>query len=66
MPVDLSKLRDIIKNNIIDKTQHDQLAKKGNATDTCRLVKKTDYKAEIKEIEAKIPHLATTTTSLNA
>ena len=52
--VDLSKLSNVVKNDIFKKTEHDELVKKVNAiktTDTSKLVQKTDYNTKIYEIE---------------
>ena len=57
IPVDLSKLTDLVKNNIVKKTDYDELVKKVNviqAIDTSNLVEKTDYNTKIIEIEKKI------------
>ena len=56
VPVDLSKLIDVVKNDVVKKTEYDELRKKVNAiqsTDTSGLVKKTDYNTEINEIKKK-------------
>ena len=47
-PVDLSKLSNAVKNDVIKKTEYDELVKKVN-------VKKICYNAKIKDIEVKIP-----------
>ena len=57
-PVDLSKLSDAVKNDVVKKTVYDELFKKVNATDTSKLVSKTDYNARIKYIKDKIPVIA--------
>ena len=52
--VDLSKLSNVVKNDVFKKTEHDELVKKVNAiktTDTSKLVQKTDYNTKIYEIE---------------
>ena len=70
VPVDLSKLSDIVKNDVVKKAVYDIIVKKVNnidtsgillktkyevSLDTSELVKKTDYNAKITEIEGKIP-----------
>ena len=53
-PVDLSKLSNVVKNDIVKKTEFNELVNKVNAiqtTDTSNLVKKTDYKTKINEME---------------
>ena len=52
--VDLSNLRDVVKNDV--QTKYDQMIKKVHAIqtiDTSDLVKKTDYNTKINEIERK-------------
>ena len=54
--VDLSKLRDVVKNEIVTKTLYDELAKNVNAietTDTSNLAKKADYNKTFSEFEKK-------------
>ena len=52
---DLSKLSDVVKNDIVKKTDYDKLVTKADNIDTSGLVKKTDYNAKITETEDKIP-----------
>ena len=55
--VDLSKLKDVVKNDIIKKTEYDELVKKINnikTTDNSDLVKKADNNTKFSEIEEKI------------
>ena len=54
VPVDLSKLSNVVKNDV-KKTVYDKLVAKVNNIDTSGLVKKTDYNMKITEIEDKIP-----------
>ena len=73
VPVDLSKLSDVVKNDVVKKTVYDKLVAKVNAKtrydtdkselenkipDTSGLVKKTDYNTKINEIEGKIPDIS--------
>ena len=56
IPVDSSKLSNVVKNDIVKKTEYNKLVKKINdinTTDTSNLVKKTDYNTKISEIENK-------------
>ena len=53
-PVDLCKLSDVAKNDLVKKTVYNELVKNINAIDTSGLVKKTDYYDKIKSIEDKI------------
>ena len=39
---DLSKLSDIVKNDVVKKTEYDELVKNVNAVDTSKLVRKRD------------------------
>ena len=55
VPVDLSKLSNVVKNNVVKKTVYDKLVAKVNNINTSGLVKKTDYNTKISEIEHKIP-----------
>ena len=55
VPVDLSKLRNVVKNDVAKKTVYDKLVAKVHKIDTSGLVKKTDYNTKISEIEDKIP-----------
>ena len=50
IPTDLSKLSDVVKNDVVKKTDYNKLV-----IDTSDLVKKTDYNTKITEIEDKIP-----------
>ena len=55
VPVDLSKLSDVVKNDVVKKTVYDKLVAKVNSIDTSRFVLKTNYDADKKELENKIP-----------
>ena len=64
VPVDLSKLSNVVKNDVIRKTLYEKLVAKVDNIDASGLVKKPDYNTKITEIEDKIPDisgLATTT-----
>ena len=55
---DLSKLSNVVKNEVAKKTEYDELVKKVYATqtvDTSSLVKKAAYNTKIGEIEKKTP-----------
>ena len=43
VPVDLSKLSDVVKNDVVKKDVYDKLVTKVNAIDTSRFVLKTKY-----------------------
>ena len=53
VPVDLSKLSNVLKNDVVKKTVYDKLATKVNNIDTSGLVKKTDYNTKVTELEKK-------------
>ena len=55
VPVYLSKLSDVVKNNVIKKTVYDKLAAKVNNIDTYDFVLKTKYQTDKTELEKKIP-----------
>ena len=64
VPTDLSKLSDVVKNDVVKKTDYNKLVTKVDNIDTSGLVKKNDYNTKITEIEGKIPdtsNLATKT-----
>ena len=52
---DLSKLSDVVKNDVAKKTDYNKLVTKVDNIDTSGLVKKTDYNTKITEMENKIP-----------
>ena len=68
VPVDLSKLSNVVKNDVVKKTVYDKLVAKVDNIDTSGLVKKTDYNTKITEIEGKIPDISglATKTALTA
>ena len=55
VPVDLSKLSDIVKNDVIKKAEYNKLANKVNNIDTSRVILKTKYDGDKLELEKKIP-----------
>ena len=54
VPVDLSKMSDLIKNDIVKKTVYDKLAAKVNNIDASDFVLKTKYQTDKAELEKKI------------
>ena len=56
VPVDLSKLGDVVKNDVVKKTVYDKLVAKVNSIDTNAFVLKTKYDTDKKELENKIPN----------
>ena len=57
VPVDLSKLSDVVKNDIVKKTVYDKLVTKGNNIHTSDFVLKTKYNTDKTELENKIPDI---------
>ena len=55
VPVDLSKLSDVVKNDIVKKTDYDKLVAKVDNVDTSGFVLKTNYDTDKSELENKIP-----------
>ena len=54
VPVDLSKLSDVVKNDVVKKAVYDKLAAKVNNIDTSDFVLKTKYQTDKTELEKKI------------
>ena len=54
-PVDLSKLSDVVKNDVVKKAMYNKLVKKVNNIDTSGFVLKTKYETDKIELENKIP-----------
>ena len=55
VPVDLSNLSDVVKNDVVKKDVYNKLVSKVNAIDTSRFVLKTKYDTDKSELENKIP-----------
>ena len=55
IPVDLSKLSDVVKNDVVKKTVYGKLAAKLNSIDTSVFVFKTKYRKDKTELQKKIP-----------
>ena len=55
VPVDLSKLSDVVKNDVVKKTVYDKLVAKVNSIDTSAFVLRTKYDPNKTELEKKIP-----------
>ena len=55
VPADLSKLSDVVKNDVVKKTVYDKLVAKVNSIDTSAFVLKTKYDTDKSELENKIP-----------
>ena len=54
-PVDLSKLSDVVKKDVVKKTVYDKLVVKVNSINTSRFVLKIKYDRDKSETENKIP-----------
>ena len=55
VPVVLSKLSDVVKNDVVKKNAYGKLVKKVSNIDTSRFVLETKYDADKSELEKKIP-----------
>ena len=55
VPADLSKLNNVIKNEVVKKTVYDKLVVKVNNIDSSGFILKTKYNADKTELEKKIP-----------
>ena len=55
VPVDLSKLSDVIKNDVVKKTDCSKLVVKADNIDTTGFFLKTKYDTDTSELENKIP-----------
>ena len=55
VPTDLSKLRDVVKNDVVKKTDYDKLVAKVDYIDTSGFVLKTKYDIDKSQLENKIP-----------
>ena len=58
VPVDLSKLSDAVKKDVVKKTEYDQLVGKVNNIDTSDFVLKTKYNTGKTKLENKIPNIS--------
>ena len=58
VPVDLSKLSDVVKNGVVKKTVYDKLVAKVDNIDTSDFVLKTKYNTDKTELENKIPDVS--------
>ena len=55
VPTDLSKLSNVVKNDVIKKTEYDKLVAEVNNIDTSGFVLKTKYDTDKSELENRIP-----------
>ena len=56
VPVDSSKLSNVVKNEVVKRTECNKLVNKVNNIDTSRFVLKTKYDTDKLELEKKIPN----------
>ena len=54
VPVDLAKLRNVVKNDVVKKTDYNKLVTKVDNIDTTNFVKKTKYENDGSDFEDKI------------
>ena len=54
VPVDVAKLSDVVKNDVIKKTENDTLVAKVNGTDNTKFVSSTKYEKDGSDFEDKI------------
>ena len=57
VPADLSKLSNVVKNDVVKKTVYDKLVTKVNNIDTKDFVLKTKYPTDQTELEKEIPNV---------
>ena len=55
LPVGLSKLGDVVKNDVVKKTVYDKLVAKVNSVDSSGFVLQTKFDTDKKELENRIP-----------
>ena len=58
VPVDLSKLSNEVKNDVIKKNEYNKLVNKVNNIDTSEFILKTKYNADKLKLEKKIPDIS--------
>ena len=54
VPVDVAKLSDVVKNDVIKKTENDKLVAKVNGTDNKKFTSRTKYEKDGSDFEDKI------------
>ena len=58
VPVDLSKLSNVVKNEVVKKTLYDKLVVNVNYIDTIGFILKTKYDTDKLELENKVPDVS--------
>ena len=54
VPIDLAKLRNVVKNDVVKKTEYDKLVNKVNGIDNTNFVSRTKYEKDGSDFEDKI------------
>ena len=54
VPDDLTKLSNVVRNDVVKKTEYDRLISKVNGIDTTHFVSRTKYEKDGSELERKI------------
>ena len=54
VPYDLTKLSNVVRNDVVKKTEYDRLISKVNGIDTTHFVSRTKYEKDGSELERKI------------
>ena len=57
VPIDLSKLSNVVKSDVVKKTTYEELATKLNNIDTSDFALKTKHNTDKTELENKIPNV---------
>ena len=65
VPIDLSKLFNVVDNHVIKKTVYDQLVWKVHAIDSSKLIKKWTVTQKLKKLKIKFPIMINTLLLLN-
>ena len=65
IPVDLSKLSGVVKNDVVKKTVYKKLVTKVDNIDTSDFVLKTKYNADKTKLEKKIPYVSNLVKKIN-
>ena len=58
VPVDLSKLSDVLKHDVVKKDEYDKLVAKVNNIDTSEFVLRPNYQTDKTGLESKIPDIS--------
>ena len=58
VPVDLAKLSNVVKSDVVKKTEHNSFKTKVGSIDTTNFVLKTKYDSEVGDLKLKIPDVS--------